>query len=96
VVSESAKIPQLCLIYIYKQITLNQVYTYPGINAVFCSSRRGCTDIAGANAAQWSSILVRTGVFDARQGQPKYQPTYEAEDVEEAVKWAITRELGRV
>jgi len=52
------------------------------------------SDIAGANAASWSSILVRTGVYDPAHAPPAHQPTYEAEDVEEAVKWAFERETG--
>jgi len=58
------------------------------------------SDIAGANAAKWSSILVNTGVFDPTQGLPTYSPTYFAQDVEEAVLWAVEREYriakGRV
>ncbi|KAJ6495631.1 HAD-like domain-containing protein, partial [Mycena vitilis] len=51
------------------------------------------SDIAGANAANWESILVKTGVFTG--GQPTHTPTYEAEDVEEAVCWAIEREVQK-
>ncbi|KAI0644532.1 HAD-like domain-containing protein [Trametes meyenii] len=54
------------------------------------------SDIAGANNAGWPSILVRTGVYDPAQGPPAHEPTYIAEDVEEAVRWAIEREMGRV
>jgi len=50
--------------------------------------------LSGANAASWSSILVRTGVYDPAHAPPAHQPTYEAEDVEEAVKWAFERETG--
>ncbi|KAK2467848.1 hypothetical protein APHAL10511_000143 [Amanita phalloides] len=52
------------------------------------------SDIAGATAAGWESILVRTGVYDPRQGRPSCNPTHEAKDVEEAVEWAIKRELA--
>ncbi|TFK48616.1 HAD-superfamily hydrolase [Heliocybe sulcata] len=51
------------------------------------------SDIAGANGAGWSSVLVRTGVYDPEQGPPTHKPTYIAEDVEEAVDWAIKREM---
>ncbi|KAJ7072513.1 HAD-like domain-containing protein [Mycena amicta] len=51
------------------------------------------SDIAGANAANWESILVRTGVFAG--GKPSHTPTCELEDVEEAVLWAISREYNR-
>ncbi|KAF8629173.1 hypothetical protein AX17_005758 [Amanita inopinata Kibby_2008] len=50
------------------------------------------SDIAGASAVGWESILVRTGVYNAQEGPPSCAPSYEAEDVEEAVKWAIMRE----
>ncbi|RDB24812.1 putative CDP-alcohol phosphatidyltransferase class-I family protein C22A12.08c [Hypsizygus marmoreus] len=53
------------------------------------------SDIAGANAANWSSILVHTGVFDPQQGPPSHRPTHEVADVEAAVRWAIDRELAR-
>ncbi|KAA1478120.1 HAD hydrolase [Dentipellis sp. KUC8613] len=53
------------------------------------------SDIAGANAAGWSSILVHTGVYNPEDGPPTHQPTHEAEDVEAAVKWAIEREFTK-
>ncbi|KAK0212590.1 HAD-like domain-containing protein [Desarmillaria ectypa] len=53
------------------------------------------SDIAGANGAGWSSVLVRTGVYDPIHGSPSHKPTHEAEDVEEAVRWAISREFEK-
>src|SRR5258708_7089484 len=53
-------------------------------------------DIAGANAAGWSSILVRTGVYHPADGPPTHKPTYEAENVEAAVHWAIEREIAQM
>ena len=50
-------------------------------------------DIAGANGAGWPSILVKTGVYEEARGPPTHTPTYIAEDVEEAVRWAIEREM---
>ena len=50
------------------------------------------SDIAGANAAGWSSILVHTGVYSPSEGAPPHVPTFEASDVEEAVYKAISRE----
>lgn len=50
-------------------------------------------DIAGANAHGWSSLLVKTGVF--REGAPAHVPTQVVSDVEEGVRWAIERELGK-
>jgi len=51
------------------------------------------SDIAGANAARWKSILVRTGVYDPGQGPPSHHPTHEVEDVEQAVQWALGQEF---
>lgn len=50
------------------------------------------SDIAGANAAGWSSILVHTGVYSPSDGEPTHEPTFQAADVEEAVKAALARE----
>lgn len=48
------------------------------------------SDIAGANAAGWYSILVETGVYDPSNGNPPaYRPTAIVRDVEDAVRWAI-------
>ena len=47
-------------------------------------------DIAGANAHDWSSILVETGVF--RGGDPAHTPTKICADVEEGVTWAVEQE----
>ena len=45
------------------------------------------TDIAGANAKGWVSILVRTGVFDAVSGNHAEHPaTHVVENFEEAIK----------
>ncbi|KIM45076.1 hypothetical protein M413DRAFT_441735 [Hebeloma cylindrosporum] len=54
-------------------------------------------DIAGANGAHWSSVLVKTGVYDPSQGHPSHPPSHCADDVEEAVKWALEQHLeGRL
>lgn len=47
----------------------------------------------GANAADWTSILVHTGVYDPSLGIPPTSiPTIELPNVEDAVKWAMKRE----
>lgn len=51
------------------------------------------SDIAGANAFGWESLLVKTGVY--KGGKPAHEPTRIVEDVEEGIKWAIERELAR-
>ena len=53
------------------------------------------SDIAGANAAGWPSVLVKTGVYEPLKGPPTHLPTHYAEDVEEAVRWAIEQEAKR-
>jgi ribonucleotide monophosphatase NagD (HAD superfamily) len=50
------------------------------------------SDIAGANAAGWSSILVHTGVYSPSDGPPSHKPTFQASDVEEAVNAVLTKE----
>ena len=53
-------------------------------------------DIAGANLARWNSILVHTGVYDPRHRSSLPQsktPTFEAKDVEEAVRLAIDEQM---
>ena len=59
-------------------------------------SQSSSADIAGANAAGWSSVLVRTGVYDPVNGPPTHHPAHEAENVEAAVQWAIDREVKRL
>lgn len=51
-------------------------------------------DIAGANGVCWPSILVQTGVYDPAQRPPTHTPIHIAEDVAEAVRWAIDRANG--
>lgn len=51
------------------------------------------SDIAGANAFGWESILVKTGVFRGEKREDaEHVPTVVAEDVWEGVKWALERE----
>lgn len=53
------------------------------------------SDIAGANAAGWSSILVHTGVYEPNRGvPPTHAPTHQAPNVFEAVKQAWLNEYG--
>ncbi|KAH8119510.1 HAD hydrolase [Phellopilus nigrolimitatus] len=54
------------------------------------------SDIAGANAKGWSSVLVNTGVYDPKCGPPAHEPSHIAQDVEQAVRWAIDREFARL
>ena len=51
------------------------------------------SDIKGANRYQsphesaWTSILVKSGVYQG--GEPSEKPTVTVQGVEEAVKWAL-------
>lgn len=48
------------------------------------------SDIAGANAAGWSSFLVKTGVYDESLGlPPDHKPTKIVKDVGEAVREGV-------
>ncbi|KAJ8596368.1 HAD-superfamily hydrolase [Rhizopogon salebrosus TDB-379] len=52
------------------------------------------SDIAGANAAGWKSVLVHSGVYNPHRGPPSHQPTHQAKDVVEAVRWALEQETS--
>ncbi|WWC71613.1 TIGR01456 family HAD hydrolase [Kwoniella pini CBS 10737] len=54
------------------------------------------SDIDGANRHGWSSILVRTGVFNDNNGElPSHKPTIISDDVEKGVEWAIQEEIRK-
>ncbi|KAG0198463.1 protein disulfide-isomerase precursor [Mortierella sp. GBA30] len=52
-------------------------------------------DIAGANAYGWQSVLVRTGVFkpEGDENHHIHPATTVVDDVEDAVRWIISREI---
>lgn len=41
-------------------------------------------------------MLVHTGVYDPEKGAPAHRPTFEAEDVEKAVEWAMMEEFKKL
>lgn len=51
------------------------------------------SDIAGANAAGWRSILVRGGVYKG-SGPPKHEPTTIQDDSYAGVQWALAQETS--
>ncbi|KAI1433570.1 HAD-superfamily subfamily IIA hydrolase [Xylaria sp. CBS 124048] len=60
------------------------------------SDIRGANEFASPRGTQWSSLLVRTGVWSKeRDGEPRHKPTAIANDVKEAVEWALEREGWR-
>ncbi|ORX74245.1 HAD hydrolase [Linderina pennispora] len=64
---------------------------------VFAIGDNPAADIAGANGAGWTSVLVRTGVFSGPEGSnDPANPAHRVTDhVEEAVKWIIESEARR-
>ncbi|KAI5481399.1 cardiolipin synthase [Pseudohyphozyma bogoriensis] len=54
------------------------------------------SDIAGANAFGWESILVRTGVFRGPAEDAEHKPTVVLPNVLDGVKWALEREGHRI
>jgi len=55
------------------------------------SDIRGANEFESPNGTEWTSVLVKTGVF--RDGsKPKYAPKVIVKDALEAVKWALREE----
>ena len=52
------------------------------------SDIRGANDYESPHGSQWTSILVRTGVYKG-DGEPSCQPDIILDDVQKAVEWAI-------
>ncbi|KAG9316204.1 HAD hydrolase [Chiua virens] len=75
-----------------EQVLWGQLAEKSCLDSVYMVGDNPESDIAGANAARWKSILVRTGVYDPCQGPPSHRPTHEVEDVEQAVLWALEQE----
>ncbi|KAF8550688.1 HAD-superfamily hydrolase [Imleria badia] len=75
-----------------EQVLRGQLLGNTSLDSVYMVGDNPESDIAGANAARWKSILVRTGIYDPRQGPPSHRPTHEVEDVEQAVQWALEQE----
>ena len=65
----------------------------PPLERVFMVGDNPESDIRGANSyrsgfgSSWESILVRTGVYSG--GDPAWKPTVVADDVHNAVQWAL-------
>ncbi|WWD18993.1 TIGR01456 family HAD hydrolase [Kwoniella shandongensis] len=88
--------------YDFSELSLRRYLSSVGRNPdiplnVYMVGDNPASDIAGANAHGWSSILVRTGVFSDENGEtPEHKPTVIMDDVEKGVEWAIRRETGRI
>jgi HAD superfamily hydrolase (TIGR01456 family) len=55
------------------------------------SDIRGANDFKSPQGTEWTSILVKTGVW-AEPSRPKYEPKKIVDDVYQAVKWALEAE----
>ncbi|KAH8548665.1 HAD-like domain-containing protein [Umbelopsis sp. PMI_123] len=62
------------------------------LERVFAVGDNPAADIAGANAYGWTSILVRTGVFEGKGNAPDFPAKLVCDDIEEAVQWALSEE----
>ncbi|CAG8542209.1 9963_t:CDS:10 [Paraglomus brasilianum] len=65
---------------------------HKGIRHIYAVGDNPAADIAGANAHNWTSILVRTGVFQGKDNDSKFPADYVAQHVFEAVQWMFDRE----
>ncbi|KAF9581637.1 hypothetical protein BGW38_001272 [Lunasporangiospora selenospora] len=67
----------------------------PKRRTVYAIGDNPYADIAGANAYGWESLLVKTGVFKPEGDENHYlhPATAVVEDVEDAVRWIISREI---
>lgn len=58
------------------------------------SDIRGTNEFNEISDIEWTSILVKTGIFDGST-EPPYAPTHMADNVLEAVKYAVERERSK-
>lgn len=66
--------------------------TRSAVDRTFMVGDNPASDIAGANAYGWQSLLVRTGVYRDEQGPPKHAPSQIVDNVEAGVHWALKKE----
>ncbi|KAI7862556.1 HAD-like domain-containing protein [Spinellus fusiger] len=82
--------------YAYAEHVLQQLISGHSNNTakprVYAVGDNPAADIKGANAYGWTSILVRTGVFNGPENSPMYPADAVCAHVEEAVEWAIEQE----
>ncbi|KAM3582573.1 hypothetical protein VKS41_005217 [Umbelopsis sp. WA50703] len=62
------------------------------LQRVFAVGDNPAADIAGANAYGWTSVLVKTGIFDGKGNSEEFPANAVCEDIEEAVHWALSQE----
>ncbi|EEB09138.1 cardiolipin synthase/hydrolase fusion protein [Schizosaccharomyces japonicus yFS275] len=60
------------------------------LREIFMVGDNPASDIRGANSFGWTSILVRTGVFQGKENSEQYPAKHVSANVWEAVQWALT------
>ncbi|KAF9920073.1 hypothetical protein FBU30_010139 [Linnemannia zychae] len=90
--------------YQYAEAVLNRIAPdhldpdgIPKRRTVYAIGDNPYADIAGANGYGWTSLLVKTGVFkpEGDENHHTHPATAVVEDVEDAVRWIISRELRK-
>ena len=56
------------------------------------SDIRGANEYKSALGTQWTSVLVRSGVYNDGMGEPSHRPRVIVDGVWEALQWALRRE----
>lgn len=85
------------VLYAYNESLNERLGINRKIRTVYMIGDNPESDIRGANAfqsrigAEWRSILVESGVYEAGT-KPTYQPTFVAKNVKDAVEQALARE----
>lgn len=59
------------------------------------SDIKGANDFNGKDHTKWTSVLVKTGVYDPERGEPRIAPKMIVDDVAAAVAWALKQEGWR-
>ncbi|KAI0130131.1 HAD-superfamily subfamily IIA hydrolase [Xylariales sp. AK1849] len=59
------------------------------------SDIRGANEFESPDGTDWTSVLVRTGVWSPERGEPTHRPKMIVDDVASAVDWALKQEGWR-
>ncbi|KAF9094740.1 hypothetical protein BGX23_001663 [Mortierella sp. AD031] len=90
--------------YQYAEAVLNRIAPshmgpdgMPKPRSVYAIGDNPYADIAGANGYGWNSLLVKTGVFqpEGDENHHTHPATAVVDDVEDAVRWIISREIRK-
>jgi HAD superfamily hydrolase (TIGR01456 family) len=80
----------------HRDTLYNDTKQVPALKRVYMVGDNPESDIRGANTfdsptgVEWKSLLTKTGVYKAREGEkPSWTPTKVMDDVQKAVQWAL-------